>query len=64
MYADDIKIYGMYDCSNSDEAQRFLKTSLERMLSWSSIWNLPINLGKSAVMRKMPMLIMKFVKQN
>ncbi|KAK6756865.1 hypothetical protein RB195_014969 [Necator americanus] len=51
MYADDIKIYGIYDDENYHEVRTALQTSLARMSDWASKWDLHINYDKSLVMR-------------
>ncbi|CAJ0608162.1 unnamed protein product [Cylicocyclus nassatus] len=51
MFADDIKTYGIYDLSNYDEVRQALELSIKRMLDWSKMWDLPINLDKCSVMR-------------
>ncbi|KAK6763946.1 hypothetical protein RB195_024328 [Necator americanus] len=50
MYADDIKIYGIYDDENYLEVRTALQTSLAKMLGWASKWDLRINYDKSLVM--------------
>ncbi|KAK6764801.1 hypothetical protein RB195_024937 [Necator americanus] len=50
MYADDIKIYGIYDDENYLEVRNALQTSLAKMSDWASKWDLRINHDKSLVM--------------
>ncbi|KAK6764994.1 hypothetical protein RB195_025072 [Necator americanus] len=50
MYADDIKIYGIYDDENYLEVRTALQTSLAKMSDWASKWDLRINYDKSLVM--------------
>ncbi|KAK6733717.1 hypothetical protein RB195_017463 [Necator americanus] len=50
MYADDIKIYGIYDDENSHEVRAAPQTSLARMSDWASKWDLRINYDKSLAM--------------
>ena len=50
MFADDIKIYGIYGSGNCNEVRRALSTSLEKMNSWALQWDIPLNLNKTMVM--------------
>ncbi|EYC16215.1 hypothetical protein Y032_0034g2863 [Ancylostoma ceylanicum] len=50
LYADDIKIYGMYTRENFLEVHSALSSSLEKMANWASTWNLPINFEKTFVL--------------
>ena len=49
MYADDIKLYALYGPSNQLKIHSALKLALLRIMDWSRMWELPINLNKSVV---------------
>lgn len=50
LYADGIKVYGVYDKQTENEVHLALQRSLERMHLWASHSGIPINTEKSTVM--------------
>nr|CDJ87410.1 RNA-directed DNA polymerase (reverse transcriptase) domain containing protein [Haemonchus contortus] len=50
VYADDIKLYASYECSNREAIQKALELSDEKMIVWASDWDIPLNLSKCLVM--------------
>ncbi|EYC18837.1 hypothetical protein Y032_0026g1394 [Ancylostoma ceylanicum] len=50
MYADDIKVYGIYTPENCTEVRSALQASLANLEEWASTWDLTINLNKSSVL--------------
>lgn len=49
LYADDIKLYGIYNSENRLEVSSALADSIRRMMEWSADWDLPVNLTKTFV---------------
>ena len=49
MYADDIKVYGVYGRENQTEIYRALTQSISNMLDWATVWEIPVNLAKTSV---------------
>ncbi|KAK6045147.1 hypothetical protein COOONC_17347 [Cooperia oncophora] len=50
IYADDIKLYGVYDCSNRDSVLTSLKLAIEKLNTWASDLDLAMNLNKCYVL--------------
>lgn len=50
MYADDIKLYCAYTQDSSSEISSALRTSIARLVSWTSDHSIPLNLNKSMVL--------------
>lgn len=50
MFADDIKIYGIYDVNDCDAVRAALKASLLKLPQWASLYEIPINLDKCKLM--------------
>lgn len=51
IFADDVKIYACYDKTTAASAHSALSRSIEAMYRWSQEHELPLNLGKTAVLR-------------
>ncbi|KAK6053379.1 hypothetical protein COOONC_09116 [Cooperia oncophora] len=47
MFADDIRIYCVYDSHEQPVRHKMLSLSIEKMVSWSTDWELPLNLEKT-----------------
>ncbi|EYC29646.1 hypothetical protein Y032_0006g3098 [Ancylostoma ceylanicum] len=54
MYADDIKIYGIYSRENSNQVRSALQASLANLAEWASNWNVTINFNKSSILHLGP----------
>ncbi|VDL74547.1 unnamed protein product [Nippostrongylus brasiliensis] len=50
IYADDVKIYGVYNSRNRESVQNALQTSIMKMNEWALEQKIPLNLKKCAVM--------------
>ncbi|XGW08373.1 hypothetical protein V3C99_011027 [Haemonchus contortus] len=50
MYADDIKIYGIYDDNSKAAVHQALTASISRMMDWAVVNGIPVNLTKTTVM--------------
>ncbi|VDL64430.1 unnamed protein product [Nippostrongylus brasiliensis] len=50
IYADDVKIYGVYNSRNSESVRTALQTSITKMNEWALEQKIPLNLKKCAVM--------------
>lgn len=50
LYADDIKVYGIYGMENKCEIHAALTESIRRLMEWTNFWSLPVNLSKTYVM--------------
>lgn len=50
LYADDIKVYGIYNHHNNTEIRYALSQSIKRMMEWASVWQIPVNISKSLVL--------------
>ncbi|EYC38446.1 hypothetical protein Y032_0715g1767 [Ancylostoma ceylanicum] len=64
MYADDIKIYGSYNEDDRMVIHEALSHSLSKLMEWSNVWELPVNLAKTKVLHIEPGLaeIVRFVE--
>lgn len=49
IYADDIKIYGIYNNHNHSEIYQALSLSIIKMMKWAADWDIPVNLSKTCV---------------
>lgn len=47
LYADDIKVYGIYGKDNRHEIHKALSDSIWRLMEWTEMWELPVNLSKT-----------------
>lgn len=45
LYADDIKVYGIYGMENKCEIHAALTESIRRLMEWTNFWSLPVNLS-------------------
>lgn len=46
LYAEDRKVYGIFDSNNQRAATEALNDSIARLAKWSKEWDIPINLSK------------------
>ncbi|KAK6742459.1 hypothetical protein RB195_009995 [Necator americanus] len=50
MFADDIKIYFSYQPNDQTFAHNTISLAIQRMISWSRQWDLPLNLSKTVAL--------------
>ncbi|KAK6038767.1 reverse transcriptase [Cooperia oncophora] len=50
VYADDVKLYGIYDDKNRDDVCAALKQSVEKLNHWAASLDLAVNLNKCCVL--------------
>ncbi|KAK6035741.1 hypothetical protein COOONC_26754 [Cooperia oncophora] len=50
VYADDVKLYGIYDDRNRDDVCAALKQSVEKLNHWAASLDLAVNLNKCCVL--------------
>lgn len=50
MYAGDIKIYGVYNCSNKAQVCQALSQSVSIMMEWADALQIPVNISKISVL--------------
>ncbi|EYC11703.1 hypothetical protein Y032_0050g2056 [Ancylostoma ceylanicum] len=50
MYADDLKIYGIYSKDNANHVRAALRASLVRVAQWARDWDIQINFNKTLVL--------------
>lgn len=50
IFADDVKVYGIYNAETQTEVQQALSQSISNMMEWATAWDIPVNLSKTSVM--------------
>lgn len=50
MYADDIKVYGVYNEHTQFLVRQALAQSIMNMMDWAKSWDIPVNLDKTVVL--------------
>ncbi|VDP01235.1 unnamed protein product [Heligmosomoides polygyrus] len=50
MYADDIKVYGIYNQNTKVLVHQALAQSITNMMDWAKTWDIPVSLDKTVVL--------------